>query len=1054
MNGYAAAPVAFAQDYTVTRRDSTYQASPAGADQPLALPGGMHYAGNTVELPFTFPYYGFAYDKIWITTKGMVQLGVVALGLSTGTNATFPPNGTGDGMLAVAWDRLGNSGTVYSWTEGTTLERVHHISWEGYDVGSFQIQLHESSGRIVFAYATGGDGWERASFSHGIDAPGSGDSRFVAPISTFYHLDGHPGQDFVFDPDVVEVTGIAAYDRIQADANGVGNGFDADIRVAGARIELMRGTALSAVTLTDEQGEYLLQVAAPPAGATGSVRMLTQTSTSCVRASAGVAPHTLTLDGDVSLTSDIDLGTVSVGATEDPVGTVRAALHVSQAIRSLHGIVAAGVEALPHLEVLYDPASTAVSRYTPEAGQTAPVLRIGSPQSGNEDGWDPDVIARTYARHVLANIAGAAATPEDYGYDQVTDPQNAFAEAFGAYFASLADSDDMFVDAISANTGSEWSLETPDLNSARAPDVAGWVAGMLFDLADPDNELHDRVDSTAPGAVYLLEFVGGLSEAPDFETFLDAWISDGHDPVPLVRSYIHHGLIADDDAEPNDGADEPTDLGVAGALVIGRVLNRHNEDWYEVSTDGTATSLQADVTYDRATVLSDVTVEIRSRADAVLASKTTVGGTGPVSVTTAFPSAGDYRVRVALASGEPIPEYTVQAFSPLVLSANPLPDWTVGRDYDQQFGVANGIPPLQLGLNTGHRVPPGMGLVGTSLRGAPSAAGDYAFTIRVVDSGNPQNSVSRAFSVRMNEALSLGDEQFLALPLGRSARAFDRATGGTAPIAYTVLGGAVPDGMTLTPGGFVLDGVATVAGSGVLHVRGTDIAGSSDEREFTTVVCAPAEEAKAEVALAAGQPACGYFFDAAAGSSLKFKVRTAKKQPKRALHAVLLGPAGVSVAGGKFKDGTGKASFSKVIAPSSGRYFVVLVSGDGLDTTLVATARVKPQKKAKGEFTDITEDSTEDILVGALAGARATLKLKGDRKRSLVPKVVALFDPDGGVVSLAGLVSTQGNKATLVVDLPRDGTWTIRVGAEPGASGAVKWSLKVKQPKGAVFNAD
>ena len=105
-----------AQDYTVTRRESTYQAPPAGAFEPLALPNGMHWSAQMADLPFAFPYYGFAYDEIWISSHGFVQLGV-PLGSSSPNNSQFPPNGNEDGMLALAWDYIFH-GTVYSWTTG------------------------------------------------------------------------------------------------------------------------------------------------------------------------------------------------------------------------------------------------------------------------------------------------------------------------------------------------------------------------------------------------------------------------------------------------------------------------------------------------------------------------------------------------------------------------------------------------------------------------------------------------------------------------------------------------------------------------------------------------------------------------------------------------------------------------------------------------------------------------------------------------------------------------------------------------------------------------
>ena len=64
------------------------------------------------------------------------------------------------------------------------------------------------------------------------------------------------------------------------------------------------------------------------------------------------------------------------------------------------------------------------------------------------------------------------------------------------------------------------------------------------------------------------------------------------------------------------------------------------------------------------------------------------------------------------------------------------------------------------------------------------------------------------------------------------------ATGSTAPYSYAVTNGALPPGLTLTPGG-VLSGTPTTAGSYTFTVTATDSTGNTGSRQYTLVVAIP-----------------------------------------------------------------------------------------------------------------------------------------------------------------------------------------------------------------------
>ena len=166
----AAADVAAAQDYTVSSASGLFEEGPENA-----VPLQIHWVDSPtaiVDLPFGIQYYGRAYDTLTVYAHGFVKMG---------TQGTFPnqqnsnqPDNAGpqdggepaDGIIAVLWDDLVSInlpdlsfGRIVTFTAGTAPERRFIVSWEGIEHRNqhiedfyFQVQFHESDGRIVFAY--------------------------------------------------------------------------------------------------------------------------------------------------------------------------------------------------------------------------------------------------------------------------------------------------------------------------------------------------------------------------------------------------------------------------------------------------------------------------------------------------------------------------------------------------------------------------------------------------------------------------------------------------------------------------------------------------------------------------------------------------------------------------------------------------------------------------------------------------------------------------------------------------------------------------------------
>ncbi|MFI6290733.1 S8 family serine peptidase [Nonomuraea sp. NPDC050790] len=95
--------------------------------EKLALTGDDE--AQQVTLPFTFPFYGAAQTKAWITTNGYASF--AAEKVTTGSNGTLPTTGTPNNALYAYFDDLvadAESG-VYTATQGAAPNRVFVVEW-------------------------------------------------------------------------------------------------------------------------------------------------------------------------------------------------------------------------------------------------------------------------------------------------------------------------------------------------------------------------------------------------------------------------------------------------------------------------------------------------------------------------------------------------------------------------------------------------------------------------------------------------------------------------------------------------------------------------------------------------------------------------------------------------------------------------------------------------------------------------------------------------------------------------------------------------------------
>jgi hypothetical protein len=142
--------------------------------------------------------------------------------------------------------------------------------------------------------------------------------------------------------------------------------------------------------------------------------------------------------------------------------------------------------------------------------------------------------------------------------------------------------------------------------------------------------------------------------------------------------------------------------------------------------------------------------------------------------------------------------------------------------YLHRFQASGGTPPHTFSFKG--ELPPGLSLTAQGeLSGKPTAAGDFRFTLEVVDQGTTPQSVSQERSVRIRPLLRLAGPGILADVPGNTAYVEKlSALGGTPPYRFELVSGsALPAGILLLDTGQV-DGMTSQAGTFAFEVRVSD----------------------------------------------------------------------------------------------------------------------------------------------------------------------------------------------------------------------------------------
>ncbi|MEO4000559.1 IPT/TIG domain-containing protein [Mesorhizobium sp. CAU 1732] len=356
-----------------------------------------------------------------------------------------------------------------------------------------------------------------------------------------------------------------------------------------------------------------------------------------------------------------------------------------------------------------------------------------------------------------------------------------------------------------------FSYTAPPL--ALAPEVAE-LPGIY---GEPLSYRFEASGGTAP---YSYEYAGGASPGLAFSV-------DTLSGTPLFQGDVPARITVTD--ANGDTASRDYRLIVAAPAV-------------PVAADATGS-----MAFGNTSLAIDLTDNISGHSTSIAVATAPLHGTASVSgyVITYTPEAGfhgtdSFTYTASGPGGTSMPATVTVAVAAAVLEISPssLPDPVAGSSYEQMLTASGGVAPYVFSLASGTTLPPGLELSpGGLISGTPTAAGPANFVVQATDAAG--NSTTRDYAVTVSApTLTLAPA---TLPGGTGGVAYQQtiaATGGVEPYSYSIDGGSLPTGLSLSRAG-LLSGVPSMAGIDTFTVRVTDQLGFTATINYDLEIVAP-----------------------------------------------------------------------------------------------------------------------------------------------------------------------------------------------------------------------
>ena len=180
--------------------------------------------------------------------------------------------------------------------------------------------------------------------------------------------------------------------------------------------------------------------------------------------------------------------------------------------------------------------------------------------------------------------------------------------------------------------------------------------------------------------------------------------------------------------------------------------------------------------------------------------------------------------------------FTISISAGLTITTTSLANGIVNSSYSAALSAQNGMAPYTWSLASGS-LPGGLSINGSSITGTPNSAATFAFTVKVVDSGSPQQTATQALTITIAPVLTLNTGGFPNGTVGVAYSGSCSVSGGTGTLSYVVASGSLPSGLILNSTNCNLTGIPASGTANAYNftIKVTDRAARSKRRRNLSV---------------------------------------------------------------------------------------------------------------------------------------------------------------------------------------------------------------------------
>ena len=180
--------------------------------------------------------------------------------------------------------------------------------------------------------------------------------------------------------------------------------------------------------------------------------------------------------------------------------------------------------------------------------------------------------------------------------------------------------------------------------------------------------------------------------------------------------------------------------------------------------------------------------------------------------------------------------------APLEITTSSLPDGTVNQPYSASVSGSGSLPPYTWSVTPA--LPANLSFDATTgvITGTPVTAGATSLTFTLHDSLSPPQTVQKSLTLTINPAPAPLSITTTSLPAGNVGQAYSQpvqATGGTAPLTWSIVVGTLPQNLGLDPTTGVISGTPTVTGTSSFTVRVADTGGQAATHALSILINPP-----------------------------------------------------------------------------------------------------------------------------------------------------------------------------------------------------------------------